>query len=389
MKPKVKVVAIQGRRHLAMRWTDPVTGAPRQRTAKTSNRRKAERKAADLERELRSGAFDGDTIPFSDFRDRYWDECLPALARRTRDAARTAFNHYQRLMKPRTLDDVTPATLATFAARLRSDTKRVKRGQEFVDEPNPKCESSIASYLRQLHAALVWAESIRLIPMAPRIRAPKRAKGKHSFARGRAITSEEFERMLAMAPVVRPHDAPTWTRYLNGLWLSGLRLEESTVLSWEADAPISVDLTGKRPRLKIHAEAEKGNKDRYLPVTPDFAAFLDETPEHERQGPVFFIESPVTGEQMTPKRIGRVFSEIGRRAGVVVNKAEGKFASAHDLRRSFGTRWSMRVKPAVLQLLMRHKSIETTMKYYVTHDADEVSESLWQEWGSDAEQQQA
>ena len=53
---------------------------------------------------------------------------------------------------------------------------------------------------------------------------------------------------------------------------------------------------------------------------------------------------------MTPARIGRIISEIGKRAGVVVRKAEGKFASAHDLRRSFGTRWAPRVKPATLQL---------------------------------------
>ena len=78
-----------------------------------------------------------------------------------------------------------------------------------------------------------------------------------------------------------------------------------------------------------------------------------------------------------PKRVGRVVSAIGKKAGVVVNKAEGKYASAHDLRRSFGTRWSGKVKPATLQLLMRHKSIETTLKYYVAQDADDVADELW------------
>ncbi len=73
----------------------------------------------------------------------------------------------------------------------------------------------------------------------------------------------------------------------------------------------------------------------------------------------------------------RVLSEIGRRAGVVVKKSAGKFASAHDLRRSFGTRWAPRVKPATLQLLMRHRSIETTLKYYVAQDADEIADELW------------
>jgi len=35
------------------------------------------------------------------------------------------------------------------------------------------------------------------------------------------------------------------------------------------------------------------------------------------------------------------------------------------------------VKPATLQLLMRHQQIETTMRYYVDQDADEVADQLW------------
>jgi integrase len=87
-----------------------------------------------------------------------------------------------------------------------------------------------------------------------------------------------------------------------------------------------------------------------------------------------------TGEQMTSARAGRVISDIGELAEVLVNKADGKYASAHDLGRSFGTRWASRVKPATLQLLMRHKSIETTMKYYVCQNSDDVADELWAEY---------
>lgn len=52
-----------------------------------------------------------------------------------------------------------------------------------------------------------------------------------------------------------------------------------------------------------------------------------------------------------------------------------KYASAHDLCRAFGQQWSARVMPAVLQQLMRHVSIETTMKYYVGRDADAVADA--------------
>ena len=100
-------------------------------------------------------------------------------------------------------------------------------------------------------------------------------------------------------------------------------------------------------------------------MTPDFASFLFRTPESKRYGPVFRIVGLQTRTPISEKRVSRILSAIGECAGIVVNKADGKFASAHDLRRAFGTRWAARVKPATLQLLMRHESIETTLKYYV------------------------
>jgi hypothetical protein len=120
---------------------------------------------------------------------------------------------------------------------------------------------------------------MELLPKVPDFHMPKRAKGL-TLMRGRPITTEEFERMLAAVPKLRPNDAATWVHYLKGLWLSGLRLEESTVLSWDEDTPITVDLSGRRPRLRIYAEAEKGHQDRLLPMTPDFAQFLLQTPSH-------------------------------------------------------------------------------------------------------------
>lgn len=68
------------------------------------------------------------------------------------------------------------------------------------------------------------------------------------------------------------------------------------------------------------------------------------------------------------------------RANVVVNKGGGKFASAQDFRRSFGTRWAKQLMPAVLRVLMRHESIETTLAYYVDLDADEIGDELWKEY---------
>ncbi|WP_420824965.1 site-specific integrase [Symmachiella dynata] len=162
-----------------------------------------------------------------------------------------------------------------------------------------------------------------------------------------------------------------WRFYLRGVWLSGLRLAESLKVSWDQDEPFCIDLNGRHPRFRIYAEAQKGRRDQFLPMTPDFAEFILQTPESDRHGPVFNVGRDVNVTS-------RIVTAIGKRAGVVVNKADGKFASTHDLRRGFGTRWAPRVKPATLQLLMRHRQIETTMRYYVDQDADEVAEQLWQ-----------
>jgi integrase len=208
--------------------------------------------------------------------------------------------------------------------------------------------------------------------------------------KGRPLSGEEFDRLIDAAGKVRKHDAPIWQRFLRGLWLSGLRLEEGLSLSWDRGAGFAVDLTGRRPKFRIRAAAEKGNRDRVLPMTPDFAELLAETPEAERRGRVFKVNGLLSGQPITPKRVSRILTAIGKRAGVKVDqrakrdretgeKVETvKYASAHDLRRSFGTRWAKRVMPAVLRQLMRHSSIETTMRYYVDLDADELADELWE-----------
>jgi site-specific recombinase XerD len=233
---------------------------------------------------------------------------LASLSPNTAETAATTFNHLEKLINPKNLQVLDATILSRFQAALR------KTGIK---------ETSIASHLRHLRAALSWAVAMQLLPVRPDIQMPKRARGR-SLMRGRPITSEEFDRLLAAVPKVRAKDAESWQFYLRGLWLSGLRLEESTILSWDLDAPITVDFKGRRPRLRISAEAEKGHQDRLLPMTPDFAQFLLAVPREERKGPIFKLPNPA-GKQMTAKRACRIIPDIGRKAGVVVNKAENKF----------------------------------------------------------------
>jgi integrase len=69
---------------------------------------------------------------------------------------------------------------------------------------------------------------------------------------------------------------------------------------------------------------------------------------------------------------------MGKAAGVKVNTTgKLKYASAHDLRRPFGERWAPRVMPQVLMELMRHESIDTTLKFYVGRNAETTAAALY------------
>jgi len=214
--------------------------------------------------------------------------------------------------------------------------------------------------------------------MVPKFSMPKLQKG----MRGRPITLEEFERMLAKVPeVMGEKSAGSWRFYLRGLWTSGLRLEESLTLRWDpGPGCIEVDFSGEYPMLRIPAEAEKGGQNRLLPMTPEFAEHLEQVPQGRRKG---FVFRPLTkqGEPIARTRyaVGPHVSDIGKVARVVTDRTKKKtsYAGAHDLRRSFGFRWSRDLMPAELRELMRHESIETTMKYYVGINADETAKKLW------------
>jgi integrase len=190
--------------------------------------------------------------------------------------------------------------------------------------------------LKVIKAALRWAEHQGMMGRAPWFDMPKVAKGQ-TMMKGRPITGEEFDRFLAAVPTERPNDAPAWQTFLNGLWLSGLRLGEACALSWDEEAPFAVDLSGKRPVFRILAGAQKARRDELLPMTPDFAEWLLATfPGAQRVGKVFKLPN-AEGEPFKPHTVGMIISDIGEAAGVVVNKTDGKFASAHDLRRAFSS----------------------------------------------------
>jgi len=340
-------------RSLHLRWTDPISGRRRARSAKTNDWGEAERAAGELEKQLRAGAdVSPSKITWAEFLRRFDDEKLSAMCKETRNAYRVALGHVTRLLDPDRLAKLTTQAVTTLVGKLR------KEGQG---------AANIARTLRHVKGAANWAHRQGYLQVVPRFDMPKGG----GRMKGRPISGEEYERLLAKVPAVRPDDAADWERLLTALWLSGLRLGEALRLSWD-DGPFQLDLSGKHPAFRIQPEGQKSHKAEICPCTPDFAAWvLAATPEAERSGRVF----PLRVSNL--RQVSRAVSDIGKKAGVLVDPETGKTASAHDLRRSFGTRWAKRVMPAVLKRLMRHANIATTMGFYVGIDADEIASGLW------------
>lgn len=367
---KVHVVAFGDRGVYQLRWKDPMNGRTKTRstgikiTGKSKDHGEALKKAAALETLLRGNYTAASKSPsWEAFRERYELEVGASKAPKTLARVRTVFNALERIVNPQKVADLNEERCGYFATTLRTEKKS---------------EASIKSTLAHLKAALRWGVRMKILAQAPAIELPGRLADK---AKGRAITGEEFDRLLLAVPKVidKAEHVPSWERLLRGLWLSGLRLGEACSLSWDNQSAIRVELAGKRPMLNIPAGCDKSGKARLLAITPDFSELLLATPQADRCGLVFKMPSRVKGELLTADRVKRFICQMGAKAGIKVAQHgdKVKYCSAHDLRRSFASRWSQRLLPQQLMELMRHTSISTTMTFYAGQNAERTADAIY------------
>lgn len=407
---RVRVYRRADRKFYQAEWTDPDTGLAKIKSLGTTKKREADRKAGALEDDLNSGAYRPDLqTTWAQFRKQFEKSHPVDQAPETRAKYTTVFNHVERLIKPRFLSSLGHAEISRFQILLKQEGAR---------------DATIRSLLTHLKIALRWAVRTKLLHELPDMRLPRVAQR----AKGRPITEDEYRQMIAAVPVVlKPIQAGAFEKLIRGLWLSGLRLSEACELRWN-DGPIWIDYSGRYPMFVIVSELDKARKERRFPIAPEFAEMIASTPTSHRDGFVFDLppERPdlyeLTAEppRLSMDRTSELVQMIGEKAGIVVGRRGGraqkvtshrtqrrlarlaeaarreaeangitdfvytpparpaeKYASAHDLRRSFGFRWAMKVKPAALMALMRHRNIATTMQFYVGQEADQIAEVIW------------
>jgi integrase len=305
-----------------LEWVEPGTDIRRSKSAGTADPREAERLRAELEYELNHGLHrEPARVPWQDFAERYAEEKLADRRKATLKKWGYVADSFAELARPKNLAAVDASMLSKYTARLRQEG----------------CEkATIAGHLAYLRAALRWAARQGYIPSAPLVEMPKLPK-KVCI---RKTDQAGYLKILNAAP------DDDWRPFITAAWFTGLRRGELMALEWSGDngAPW-VDL--ERGRIWLPAEWCKSDADSWLPLHPDLAAVLKSL----RQGPgrVFRLSA-------SANEVSRTFTAIAKAAGVPI--------TLHDLRRSFGSRYATKVPAPVLQRLMRHSDIRTTLTFY-------------------------
>jgi integrase len=342
----VWVQRFKDRPTLQLQWLDPVTNRRKTRSAETSDEGEAEEKRKDLEYELNHGLYqEAARTPWSAFRKLFEEEYLPNCRPWTRKKFSKVFDHFEAICNPSQLRSITERTISGFGAGLR---KLPGRRAGTTMEP-----SSVQVYLDFFHVAMAWAKEQKLIPEVPKFPAVKVPKKDPQ-----PVPPESFERLLTKAG-----DDLQMRAYLLCGWLAGLRLAEALALEWEENEEVPYLDLG-RGRIILPAKFVKAVKPQWLPLDPALREALLLLPRHGRK---VFRFTDRAGRPVTELVVSHRVVKLARQAGVKL--------TMKTLRKGFGCYYAARVPAQVLQKLMRHADIKTTMTYYANVD-DAVEQAV-------------
>lgn len=363
-------------RCIEVQWRDPTTRKLKTRSTGCTTDKEAIKFQLALEAELnaREGAA-GSLTEFEYATERYKNEVMVTRAEKTQGNWNATKNKVLLIIDPKYVNGIKDTQIGDFTAALYKQSLAAL---------------TVKRHLSYLRTFLKWCKRKRMILTVPDFDLPKRV----NKMKGRPITTEEFERMLAVVPDLFPAElVPGWRFLLNLLWYSGMRLNEALTITWNR-SDFCINLDAGVVRLKIEANAQKSTKAELCPVAPDFSEWLlAEVPPKARRGRVVKASLYLDGTPLRLDTASNKIQEIGELAGVIVEEKPGrlrklksgktkrgpkrvKFASAHDFRRSFGKRWRRKVKSDVLKALMRHASITTTEQFYDDETAEEVEAAI-------------
>ena len=314
-----------------------------------------------------------DKMTWSAFRKKYSTYLLENCSKHRRNQGERLLNRFQEIIDPDQMEYLSSDDIDTFF--------------NVVQEKRRLSPASRANYGRNLRAAFRFAFEHKLMPQVLEIPKEYLKVKEEQMKGGEHLRPAEMEAMLAAVKrVVGAKNRRHWEFYIAALANCGLRLQESHDMVWDEHdrrrVRIVLGTSAKESRILIPASMDKAGKQRHLPVTPGMHALLCKVPQDERTGFVFKLPNiDRSGTRAKYFQTGKIVRWIGKEAGIVTkehdHKEEPRYATAHDLRRTFG--WTMAqagVDREDLRKMMRHRSIKTTEIYYAEREADGIADRV-------------
>ena len=383
---KIRVrIAETARDGVQFKWTD-FSGVDRQQSyeGRRTRNRIDEAKTA-LEDELNRR---GLRLKWPDFVEKYRVLWLGTLEPKSQGKPNTMIRRFEETLLARGISpdvfevaDITTELVLSVREQMQGSIQR----------------ATLRSNMNALWSIINWGIDEGLLPEVrrPRERTRKSDRTEKTRAKGRSLTMEEIERMISAVKAnpdvpgnrrknettVRKagESAERVVRAIHAMRLIGLRLEDCHLFRFEpADGyHYPVNLDGRHPMIAIAPE-QKSGEEELIPLTPPAVKWLRSLDETE--GYVCRLQGK-RGHHRTANRLGRIIASAGRAAGIIVKRTGGrggspKYASAHDLRRTFCTTWLDKLPVNKVQTLSRHADPQTLLRYYSDVPAERLAAEL-------------
>jgi len=343
-----------------MKWRD-AAGTDRQRRCggKTQRARETERKR--LESDLNSRSLE---LSWNAFWSHIESDHLSDLSRKHRTKCKTMFDRLAAAAKVKGIPDLRCIEICP-ALILEVETRMRKSGIE---------RATIDSNMASLWSMITWGQDYGLIP---EFRRPRKRKGKKSKqttkAKGRSLAGEEIERLKVAIPACCRSTEPAqpFIDAIDAMRLIGMRLSEVWMFSWEPrdGAHHPVRLHTSNASIEFSSE-QKSGKSQQVPLTNEAIEWLRELEKNRDMDTWVCRTRGTRGPHKTCDRLGRVISAAGKLARIVVkrwDKPDGskiKYASSHDLRRTFATNLHRDLTISERVKMTRHADAQTLLDHY-------------------------
>lgn len=213
--------------------------------------------------------------------------------------------------------------------------------------------TTVRSYLKAVSALFAWLETSELITSNP----VKRVRLVRQTEKTRQILT--WEHASALIDVV---DSPEYRLGVGLAIYAGLRRSEVIALRWD-----NIDENAGIIRVANTATwTTKSGRARETVILPALQPLIEGCP---RPGS-YVVMDPRHGETRTAREQGlvRAFERARATAGLP------KSLRFHDLRGSFATELLQRFPPAVVQQILGHADVQTTMRFYSRIDPQRAVE---------------